>query len=587
MAGEVDARSARRLRRYVLGWALAGLVATVAATALVLRDGIPARAWTIPVLALVAAVAASVHFELPLGGRRLSSNVVEAAVALGLVLAEPLAIVLPIVLGTAAVDRRNGVTGDKSVFNLGLTAMGAVASAGVVWAMVGGIPDLTTGVGVTSLVLALVVNGLVNVVGATGLLLRLDPSSFRLTVRSLIVNSALSLSLAGSFGILGGVLFQVAPVALPVLVLPAWAVHHSLQERVLRISGELDERDLLERTVEGASEGIALLDADGVVELLNPAFAGFLDVEQAALRGQGLLAFLEERTGTALCTLAEELESLQPHERRGASDVRLDERTFALEFSGTFDRLGERTGTVVLLTDVTEQRETEAMRREFVARVSHELRTPLTAIVGFVETLQHRDRELGSADRASYLGVVARQAGRLDRLVSTLLWSSRVDRGAALARPEGVVVAHAVADAVATLGDLLDGDIEVAVDPDLVVTVDPDHLHQILSNLLSNAVSYGRPPLAVTAEPNGDEVTIEVSDAGEGVPPAFERHLFRAFAQASVGDRRTASGLGLGLAIVDGLVAENHGRVRYRRSGGRTRFRVDLPAVLDVPISTG
>jgi signal transduction histidine kinase len=124
---------------------------------------------------------------------------------------------------------------------------------------------------------------------------------------------------------------------------------------------------------------------------------------------------------------------------------------------------------------------------------------------------------------------------------------------------ERVLVAEAVSDALATLGEGIAGDIEVTVDPAVAVTVEPD----------------------------GDTVTIEVSDAGDGVPPAFERHLFRAFAQASVGDRRTASGLGLGLSIVEGLVVENQGRVHYRRSDGRTRFRVDLPAARDARVSAG
>ena len=566
------------VRRYVAGWVVAGAAVVVASTGLALSDGLPQPVWAMPVILLLAVLSSLARIVLPIAGRQLSMNLIEAAVVIALVLAEPLAIVLPIMLGALAVDVLDRVGTLRALYNASVTATGAAAAAAVVAVVLDARPDPATPAGLGALVLALLAAGVVTQLAATALVVRLDAASYGIVARSMLANSALSLALAGTLGVLAAALWLHAPLVLPVLAFAAWMVHRSISERVARISGELAEHDRLERTVEGATDGIALLDADGVVELANPALLEYLDVSEAQLIGRPLHDCLRERTNEPLPDVAEDLDALQRHERRAVSVLGIDGRTLEVHLAGTFDQAGTRTGTVVLVSDVTEQRETERLRREFMARASHELRTPLTTIIGFVETLRGRDHELSTAERERYLTVVARQANRLHRLVGSLVWSSRLEGGVVTPAPAPVVVADAVDEVLLSLGERVADEVVVAVAPGVVTTVDPDHLQQMLTNLLSNAATYGRAPIRVEAFQGGDGVVIEVSDAGDGVPPSFERQLFRAFSQVSVGDRRTSHGLGLGLSIVRALVRANSGTIRYERRDGRTCLRLTLPA---------
>ena len=566
------------VRRYVTGWIVVGSVIVALASGVALADGLPQPLWAMPVILLLALLSSVARLVLPIGDRQLSMNLVEAAIVVALVLTEPLAIVLPITLGALVVDLIDRVGLGKALYNAAVTATGAAAAAVVVALLVVAPPDPATPGGLGVVVLALLAAGVVTQAAATALIVRLDASSYRVVAGSMLVNSVLSIALAGSFGVLVAILWHEAPIALPVLAFAAWMVHRSISERVARISGELAEHDRLERTVEGATDGIALLDADGVVELANPSFAQYLGVAESQLRGQPLLDQLRERVGEPLPDVAAGLEALRPNERRATSDLSIGDRVLELQLSATFDQGGSRTGTVVLLSDVTERRATEQLRREFMARASHELRTPLTTIIGFAETLRERDQELSSSERRRYLGVVARQADRLNRLVASLVWTSRLAGGVVAPDTSPVVVADAVGEALLSLANDSAPEVEVDVPATAVVRVDADHLQQMLTNLLANAATYGRPPVRVAADDGDDQVTIEVSDAGPGVPPSFERELFRAFSQASIGDRRTAQGLGLGLSIVRDLARANGGSVTYERRDARTCFRLTLPA---------
>jgi len=390
--------------------------------------------------------------------------------------------------------------------------------------------------------------------------------------------TGVSTALSGSLGLIAAILLVAAPLALPALLLPAWIAYRALGEHVERIRGEVAVRDRLERTVEGANDGIALLDAVGKVELANPAMCRRLDVPPDHLIGNQLVDQVMTAAAEDTGGLADLLIALDPANPSGEVDLRRDGAVYTLVLTGLFDQLGARSGTVVLLFDVTEQRATESIRQEFVARVSHELRTPLTSIIGFISTLQRRDSLLERDERQRYLRVAERQAARLERLVSTLLWFARLERHRALPAPVDVQLVDAVEEATVTLRDVLPDDLEVDVGR-MVVRVDEDHLQQVLVNLLGNAATYGQPPIAVRAwSDNGDQVAIEVSDQGRGVASGFVPELFSPFSQASTGDRRTSMGLGLGLSITRGLLELNRGKIDYVRNEGRTCFRVSLPA---------
>src|SRR5919198_327789 len=174
--------------------------------------------------------------------------------------------------------------------------------------------------------------------------------------------------------------------------------------------------------------------------------------------------------------------------------------------------------------------ELDRMKDGFVASVSHELRTPLTSIRGFTTTMTERWDQLGDDDKLAFLHTIDSQAKRLNRLVDTVLLLSRIQAGRMTSAREPLDVAEPARDAVEELG--LDVKIELNGETAALVEADPDHIYQIFVNLLVNARRYGAPPIRIRIESDDRDVTVRVSDEGEGVPDEFVPHLFDDFTQA-------------------------------------------------------
>lgn len=235
--------------------------------------------------------------------------------------------------------------------------------------------------------------------------------------------------------------------------------------------------------------------------------------------------------------------------------------------------------------DVSAEERAGAMRRDFVANVSHELRTPLTALMGFIETLKHAARDDPKA-RDMFLGIMEHEAGRMNRLVRDLLQLSRVEadervrpRDRVDIRPllEGVISSlRGVAEREASLVHL-DG-----VGAEL--PGDPDQLTQVFTNLIENALKYGRPGQTVrvtlTKEETvrGPALRVEVADQGEGIDPVHLPRLTERFYRVDSHRSREMGGTGLGLAIVKHIVSRHRGWLRVESEVGEgSRFSVVLP----------
>lgn len=219
------------------------------------------------------------------------------------------------------------------------------------------------------------------------------------------------------------------------------------------------------------------------------------------------------------------------------------------------------------------------LKDDLLSMASHELRTPLTPILGFAELLTTRGGNL-TDDQRRALSSVEKNAKRMLRLVDDLLVVSRAAADVLDSRPERVDAAEAVRSALDDLGPDIDG-VEVNLDGCTLV-IDPQHLQQIVTNLVTNADKYGALPIAISAAAAGEgRVTLMFHDHGPGVPVAFRQTMWERFAQKDRGNTRTATGAGLGLAIVRLLAEANDGTVGYldgEPSGAV--FTVELPGTL-------
>ena len=244
---------------------------------------------------------------------------------------------------------------------------------------------------------------------------------------------------------------------------------------------------------------------------------------------------------------------------------------------------------LVVFADITQARLTERMRVDFVANASHELRTPLATLSGFIETLQGPAAEDEPA-RRRFLDIMAREAGRMSRLIDDLLSLSRIELDKHV-RPQVVLeLPGLIGDVGKTLAMRLEADereLIIHEEADLPpVIADRDQVLQVLHNLVSNALKYGRSgtPITVGAAAvagradQGPMVRLTVTDVSEGIAAEHLPRLTERFYRVDSVRSRKMGGTGLGLAIVKHIVERHRGKLEIdSRPGEGTSVSVTLP----------
>lgn len=253
------------------------------------------------------------------------------------------------------------------------------------------------------------------------------------------------------------------------------------------------------------------------------------------------------------------------------------EISLALERAEAMERLGDYAHELQAAN--REMRRASRVKDEFLSSVTHELRTPLTAIAGFASTLLRRWDSLASDDAQRFVAIIERHALRQRRLVDDLLTVTRLEAQAVEPRRVVVDLRDLALDVVAEVASSV-GAVTVTAPGAPTAWADPDHLARILINLLTNAEKYGAPPIAVEIPPAlpDEPAEIRVVDHGPGIDEGFLPRLFSRFEQASSGDDRQSSGVGLGLAIARELARRNRGDLVYEPTpGGGATFVVTVP----------
>ncbi len=221
---------------------------------------------------------------------------------------------------------------------------------------------------------------------------------------------------------------------------------------------------------------------------------------------------------------------------------------------------------------------------EFLAMLAHELRNPMAPLSTALHLLARN-----APDRDRFVAMASRQVTQLVRLVDDLLDVSRITRGMITLRREPVVFADVVGRAVEMVRVEVEARSQVFTvslpAAPIRLLADPTRLAQVIANLLGNASKYTSPggSIWLTAERLEGEVVLRVRDTGAGIAPDLLPHVFDLFVQGDASLARTAGGLGIGLTIVDRLVALHGGRVEVRSEGaGRgSEFTVTLPRLPD------
>lgn len=351
------------------------------------------------------------------------------------------------------------------------------------------------------------------------------------------------------------------------------------QELGRQIAGRESGTQTILRAIQ---DGLLVVDKRLRVTLVNQAFRKLFGLPEISL-GAPLLDVVREATVDRLIA-----ETLRTGKAMQSELVRADSKTNSerdVEISAVpvKDDAGLTTGAVVLFHDITQLKQTDKVRRDFVANVSHELRTPLSILRGYIETLldnpQTSDKEL-----SRILRVMERHSERLGLLVDDLLTLAHLESRSAGLQFSDVQLAELFQSVIRDWENkLAEKQLKVVVDlsPDVrTIRADETRLHEVLYNLLDNALKYSREngEIRLRAVQRGPEIVLSVTDNGIGITKGDLPRIFERFYRADKARSRELGGTGLGLAIVKHIAQLHGGRVEAESELGKgTTIRVILP----------
>ncbi len=329
-----------------------------------------------------------------------------------------------------------------------------------------------------------------------------------------------------------------------------------------------DQRDQLHSIIASIQEGLLVFDSKGKITLCNDSFKKL--VQNSSLEGKYYWEVVRMPRFTELIKKVQDEKASYRAEELSLHDT-------VLLCSISF--LAERGETVVILSDITEMKRVETMKKDFVVNVSHELRTPLTAIKGFVETLE----ESVEGTNKHYVEIIKRHTDRLVNIVNDLLTLSELEERETVltfeeVNPEALIrrISLLFEPRMIEKGLFWTWNIE----PDISsITADSFKLEQALINLIDNAIKYTeRGTVTLSLKNRNGDIVITVSDTGIGIP---EEHLSRIFERFYVVDKsrsKRLGGTGLGLSIVKHIILLHNGTIDVQSVPSRgTTFSISLP----------
>ncbi len=345
-----------------------------------------------------------------------------------------------------------------------------------------------------------------------------------------------------------------------------------------RLYREVEEGAEAAHVLDHVADGILLLDRSGIVRLWNPAAEAITSIDAEDVVGR--------TAAEAIPGWQDAVESVPVF---ASPDPGHDEVVIPIE-----TERGERWisisgvqffgGTVYAFRDLTDVRQLEEIKADFIATASHELRTPLAAVYGAAQTLLRHDFALDEVGRDRFVSLIADESERLGRIVNEILLANQLDAGR-------LDIEYEPFDAIDVVERVVEStrayapstvSIEVSADGDLPrVAADLDKVRQVLVNLVENAIKYSPDGghVEVGVEARDEAVRFHVRDEGLGVNPDEQERVFEKFYRADPQMLRGVGGTGLGLYICKELVGRMGGRIWVESNGDKgSIFVFELPA---------
>ncbi|MDD5644660.1 MAG: ATP-binding protein [bacterium] len=331
-----------------------------------------------------------------------------------------------------------------------------------------------------------------------------------------------------------------------------------------QLTGQKDE---LDNIIASITEGLLVLGVDGKILLANQTFKKIIGAEK--FKGSFYWEIIKEPD------FAELVKIISGERKNISKEILLKNRTFLC--NAAF--LEAKEEIVIVFYDLTQIRELEKIKKDFVINISHELKTPLTSIKGYVETIE----EDPSGENMKYLGIIKRNTERLINIVKDLLMLAELEEGKEKFEFKKVNITDLLEN-VAKLFEpkAKSKNIEFEIclpEKKIILTADSFKIEQMLINLVDNAVKYtDEGSVRVSLREDGRNVYVEVADTGIGIKTEDIQRIFERFYVADKSRSRMLGGTGLGLSIVKHIVLQHNGDIKVSSAPSKgTRFSVVLP----------
>lgn len=343
--------------------------------------------------------------------------------------------------------------------------------------------------------------------------------------------------------------------------------------------------------LDNLADGLLVSDTEGSITCYNPALLKLFGLEEQSLNGKSVQAIFKQ-------DLVNLIERSQNQETL-VTEVEIAQGSVGKAVATSIlDGTGIKIGTVVLIHDITAEKEVDQMKTDFISTVSHELRTPLTSVLGFAKLIKKKleevvfpsldttDKKMQRAARQvnDNIDIIVSEGMRLTALINDVLDIAKMEAGKVDWKSEPLQITEVVERAIAATSALLQAKNLTLVeqfDPHLPQLVgDRDRLIQVVINLLSNAIKFtDSGDITCKVARQGDTIVVSITDSGIGISPEDQPKVFEKFKQ--VGDTLTdkPTGTGLGLPICKQIIEHHDGQIWVESEIGKgSTFSFSLPS---------
>ncbi|HHY04079.1 MAG TPA: cell wall metabolism sensor histidine kinase WalK, partial [Thermoanaerobacterales bacterium] len=331
-----------------------------------------------------------------------------------------------------------------------------------------------------------------------------------------------------------------------------------------------NEKKQLHGILQSMTDGVITFNADGDVILVNPQALEILSLD------------ISENEGKYFDKLLPLYDKVREDNSILHEEVNMGGRIISVRMAPLFNEKHFLWGVVAVLQDVTIERKTEHMRREFVSNVSHELRTPLSYLQGYTEALLDGMAK-DSDEKQKYLNIIHEETLRLRRLVNELLDLSRIETGQIAIDKKMISINKIIERVIKKVEPAVDKrgvKIETQYEDLPMIAADEDRIQQVILNLVDNAIRYTKSNGKITIKASNSKggIVVSIRDDGEGIPEDELPFIWDRFYKTDKSRVRDKGGTGLGLAIVKNIVELHDGKVWAKNcKKGGAEFSFFLP----------